>query len=140
MTLCVKKMENEKGASLIEVILVVLTLGFIVILMAALPNALGLIAKSRHVGIAREIAAKQIEDKRAVSFINLVNGTTTISDSRLSLLPEAIGQVEVLNCDPQICFNSEPIKTIKVTVNWKELSKTQTVSWETFIGEGGLNQ
>lgn len=133
-------MSNEKGASFIEVILVVLTLGFIVILMAALPNALGLIAKSRHVDIAREIAAKQIEDKRAVSFVNLVNGTTTISDSRLSLLPEGIGQVEVLNCDPQICTNSEPIKTIKVTVNWKELSKTQTVSWETFIGEGGLNQ
>lgn len=133
-------MRSQYGASLIEIILVVLALGFIVILMANLPNALGLIQKSKNVGIAREIALKQIEDKRAVSYINLVNGTTSISDSRLNLLPEGQGQVDVSDCEVAICTNAEPVKKIKVTVNWKNLNKTQTVFLETFIGEGGLNQ
>lgn len=130
----------QRGVSLIETILVVLTLGFIVILMANLPNALGLITKSRHVGVAREITLKQIEDKRATSYINLVNGATSISDSRLNLLPGGSGQVEVSDCDPAICTNSEPIKKIKATVSWKDNNKNQTVTLETFIGEGGLNQ
>lgn len=133
-------MSAQRGVSLVETILVVLTLGFIVILMANLPNALGLIQKSKHVGVAREVATKQIEDQRSVSFINLVNGTTNVSDSRLSLLPQGVGQVEVSDCDPLICTNSESIKKVKTTVTWKDISKTQTVTLETFIGEGGLNQ
>lgn len=133
-------MSAQRGVSLIETILVVLALGFIVILMANLPNALGLIQKSKHVGIAREIAAKAIEDKRATSYINLVNGATSISDSRLNILPSGSGQIDISDCDPTICTNSEPIKKIKVTVTWKDLSKTQTIVLETFIGQGGLNQ
>lgn len=133
-------MSAQRGVSLVETILVVLALGFIVILMANLPNALGLIQKSKQVGVGREIATKQIEDKRATSFINLVNGTTTISDSRLSLLSAGSGQVVISDCDPAICTNSEPLKMIKVTVTWKDNNKDQIVALETFIGQGGLNQ
>ena len=131
---------NERGVTLIETILVVLALGFMVILMANLPNALGLITKSKHVGVAREVATKQIEDKRSVSYINLVNGTTNVSDSRLSLLPQGLGQVEVSDCDLLICTNSESAKLVKTTITWKDGGKTQTVVLETFIGERGLNQ
>lgn len=133
-------MSAQRGVSLIETILVVLALGFIVILMANLPNALGLIQKSKHLGVAREIATKQIEDKRATSFINLVNGTTDISDSRMNLLPAGSGQIDISDCDPAVCTNSEAIKKIRATVTWKSSNKDQTVTLETFIGEGGLNQ
>ena len=131
---------DEKGASLIEVILVVLALGVIVILMANLPNALGLITKSKHVSIAREIALKQIEDKRATSYINLVNGTNSISDSRLNLLLGGAGEVVISDCDVSICTNSEPVKLIEVKVSWTNNNKSQEVKLQTFIGEGGLNQ
>lgn len=129
-----------KGFSLVEIILVVGTLGFIVILMANIPNALGLVTKARHISLAKEIAIKQIEDKRDISYVNLVNGTVPISDSRLNLLPQGAGIVEVGACNIEICTNSEPIKHIKVTVSWMDNQREQTIALETFIGEGGLNQ
>ena len=129
-----------RGLSLIEIILVVGALGFIVILMANIPNALGLVTKARHISLAKELATKQIEDKRATAYANLVNDTVPISDSRISLLPGGSGTVEVKDCDVTICTNAEPIKHIKVSVSWKDNQKTQSILLETFIGQGGLNQ
>ena len=130
----------ERGVSLIEVVLVVMVVGFTVILLANLPNAVGLICKSRHLSLAREIAAKTIEDKRNVSYINLVNDTSPISDPRITLLPAGAGVSVVEDCDPLICTSGEHIKRITITVNWKEGSKDQQVILKTFIGEGGINQ
>lgn len=129
-----------KGVSLVEIILVVFAIGFIVILMTNLPNALGLVTKSRHISLAKEIATKQIEDKRDISYLNLVNDITPISDPRLNFLPSGAGTVEVTDCNPIICTNSEPIKHVKVTVSWNDNQKNQNIFLETFIGEGGLNQ
>lgn len=133
-------MKNDKGTSLIESLLVVVMLGIIVVLMANLPNAFTLMSKSKHLSLAREVTAKQIEDKRATSYINLVNGTTTILDTRLGLLLEGSGTVLVEGCNASICTNAEHIKQVTVTVNWKEGSKSQSISLKTFIGEGGLDQ
>ena len=131
---------KEHGVSLVEIILAIAAIGFIVILMANLPNALGLITKSKHISLAKEIATKQIEDKRDVSFVNLVNDITEVTDPRLGLLPSGAGTLEVADCNPTICTNSEPIKHVKVTVSWKDNQKDQNIFLETFIGEGGLNQ
>lgn len=136
-------MGNKKGVSLIETILVVVVIGFIVILMANLPNAMILITKSKHLSLAREIAAKQIEDKRSTSYLNLVNDITDItgsSDPRMNLLPNSTGTVQVQDCDPSVCTNGEHVKQISVIINWKDNNKTQTINVETLIGEGGLNQ
>lgn len=133
------KWPSQKGVSLIETLLVVVVVGGIVLLMANLPNAIGLIARSRHLGLAREIAAKQIEDKRATSYINLVNDTSSVSDPRVTLLPNGSGEVQVEDCDPLICTNSENIKQITVSIQWMENSKQQSVSLKTLIGEGGIN-
>lgn len=133
-------MKNERGVSLIESLLVVVVLGSIVFLISSIPNSLMLVGKSRHVSLAREIAVKQIEDKRNISYVNLVNDNSPISDSRLSLLPEGLGSVVVSDCDPVICTNGESIKQVKVTVNWKDNNKTQSVNLQTMIGEGGISQ
>lgn len=131
---------KEHGVSLVEIILAIAAIGFIVILMANLPNALGLITLARHTSLAKEIAAKQIEDKRSISYVNLVNDTSPVSDSRLNILPAGAGVIEIRDCDPIICTNLEPIKHVKVTVSWKDNQKDQNIMLETFIGEGGLNQ
>lgn len=136
-------MSSQKGISLIESLLMVVVLAAIVFLLANLPNAMGLVNKSKHLSIAREIAAKQIEDKRNIKYINLVNDTTNITqtlDFRMSSLPSASGTVQVSDCPLQICTNSEHIKQVIVIVNWKDNNKIQTVTFKTFIGEGGLNQ
>lgn len=131
---------NEHGTSLIEALLVIVIVGSLVLLLANLPNALGLITKSRHISLAREIAAAQIEDKRTISYSNLVNDTSTVNDFRISLLPHGSGIVVVAACDPQICTNGENTKQVTVTITWKDNNKTQNMVLKTMISEGGINQ
>lgn len=131
---------KERGVSLVESLLVVVATAAIVFLMANIPNALGLITKARHLSLAREIALKQLEDKRATSFANLVPDAVSVSDPRLAYLPQGAGTVTVADCDPLICTNAEPIKKITVEITWKASNKDQKVALDTFIGEGGLNQ
>lgn len=133
-------MNSQKGISLTELLLVVVVVGAIIVLMANLPNAVGLITKSYHLSLAREIVSKQIEDKRTISFINLVNDTSAITDSRMSLLPGGSGTVMVEDCSVQICTSGENLKQITAEIIWKESNKLQSVSLKTFIGEGGINQ
>lgn len=139
--------ENPLGFSLIESLLIITFAGIIVILLANLPNAMNLVNKSNHLSLAREIASKQIEDKRSLSYINLVPDTINLISSnepRMGLLPSGSGTITVSNCDPvinsQYCPNNENIKIVTVTVNWKDNNKNQTISLNTFIGEGGINQ
>lgn len=131
---------SQKGTSLVELLMVIVVVASVVLLLANLPNAFILISKSKHLSLARELMAKQIEDKRAISYINLVNGTTTILDTRLGMLPNGSGTVLVEDCNVLICTNAEHVKQVTVTVNWKEGSKNQTINLKTFIGEGGLDQ
>lgn len=130
----------NKGVSLIETLLVVVTLSAVTFLIANIPNAFNLINKSKHLSTAREIAAKVIEDKRSLSFANLVNDNSAILDLRINLLPQGSGTVVVEDCSQQICPNLEPVKQVTVTLNWKEGSKQQQISLKTLIGEGGLSK
>ncbi|MDD5416006.1 MAG: prepilin-type N-terminal cleavage/methylation domain-containing protein [Candidatus Daviesbacteria bacterium] len=134
------KMKSESGFSLIESLLVVVVVGLLVFLLASIPNSLILITKSKHVSLAREIAVKQIEDKRTINYANLVTDNSPISDSRLAALPQGSGTVTVGDCDPTICTNGEQIKEITVSLNWLDNNKTQTLTLKAMIGEGGINQ
>lgn len=134
------KFKNQQGVSLPESLLVIVILGSIVFLMANIPNAMMLITRSRHMSLAREVATKQIEDKRAISYANLVNDNSPISDSRLSLLPQGSGTVTVEDCDPAVCTAEEAVKQVTVMVSWQDNNKPQSISLKTMIGEGGINQ
>ncbi len=133
-------MKKESGVSLIESLLVVAVTGSLVFLLAAIPNAMMLLTKSRHLSLAREIAVKQLEDKRTISYSNLVNDSSPVNDTRLSLLPEGNGTVIVEDCSFSICTNEEQAKQITVNVSWKENSKAQNITLKTIIGAGGINQ
>lgn len=133
-------MKNENGLSLIESLLVVAVIGSIVFLMGNIPNALMLFSKSRHLSLAREIAVKQIEDKRTINYANLVNDSSPLSDNRLNLLPQGAGTVVVEDCNTSVCTSGEHLKQITVTVSWIDNNKPQTLALKTMIGEGGINQ
>lgn len=130
----------KQGFSLIEILLIVVLVGIIVILLANLPNTMLLVNKSNHLSLAQEIATKQVEDERGINYANLVNGSTSINDSRISQLPFGAGTALVEDCPTQICTNGEHVKQITVTLTWKDNQKTQNISLKTFIGEGGINQ
>lgn len=133
-------MVNQKGVSLVESLLVMAVLGSIIFLISSIPNSLQLIAKARRNSLAREIAVKQIEDKRTVNYENLVSDSFEITDSRLSLLPGGKGNLTVADCDPKLCLNGEHIKEVTVTIDWTENNKNQEAVIKTMIGEGGINQ
>lgn len=135
-----KIVNSEKGVSLIESLLVVVVVASIVFLISSLPNALTLVSKSRHLSLAREIAAKQIEDKRMISYDNLVSDESPISDSRLNLLPQGSGVVIVEDCNLSICELGEAVKQVTAEVIWQDNNKPQSVILKTMISEGGLNQ
>lgn len=134
---------NKNGFSLIEILLVLAGVGFLIILLSALPNSIKLVSWARDQSLAREIAAKQIETTRDQSYINLALGTQTLdktTDPRFELLPSGSGQKTIENCDIQICTQSEHVKKITVTINWAQEGDIKHVQLVTFIAEGGLNQ
>lgn len=133
-------MKNKNGFSLVEVLLVVVGIGFLVILMATLPNSVNLITYSRYQSLAREIATKQMETVREQSYANLALGTQELTDQRINLLPSGSGVKIVEDCDPAICTQSELVKKVTVTINWTQEGSNKQARLVTFISDGGLNQ
>lgn len=135
---------NRKGFSLVELLLVIAAVSFLVLLLGSIPNSVNLIGRSRQQSIAREIISREIEDKRAITYINLATGETQVNDPRLGLLPAGSGKTVIADCipveSPAICPGGENIKQITVTLDWKTAGKAQTIKVETLISEGGLNK
>lgn len=131
---------KNKGISLVELLLVIVMVGFLVLVIGNLPNSLTLIGKAGHQSLAREIASKKIEDIRAMQYINLSNGENSLTDYRLSELPDGAGTYLIEDCDSLVCTNGEQTKKVIVTVSWKEGSKVTQIKLETLISEGGIGQ
>lgn len=133
-------MDSESGFSLVECLLTIVIVSSIVFLVASIPNSLGLVNKAKHTSTALQIASKQIEDKRTVRYRDLVIGESSIEDLRLSLLPQATGQIVVEDCSLQICPNNEHAKLVSVSVHFRDNSNLQTVILKTLISREGLNR
>ncbi len=133
-----KKLRSQKGVSLIEILLVVVIIGFIALLTTSLPSSIGLIGVSDKTSLANDIAAKQIEYLRHQTFINLANGSNSFTDLRLSNLPSGGGTYLIEDCPVSVCASDEEIKKATVTVTWSDKGVTRSVKITTFISEGGL--
>lgn len=136
-------MKAHLGFSLIELLLVLSSVGFIVLFISNLPQSIHLIALSRQNSLVREIAQKQIEQLRAKPFSDLANSSTPIIDARLSTLSNGAGTVIIDPCPSPICSSSlDPlypkIKKITAQVSWLDGGKSQSFSVTTLIAEGGL--
>lgn len=124
---------------MVELLLVVVTVGFLVFLIGSLPNSIRLVGKSSNLSTAREIALKQIEEKRELKYPNLSYGDQQITDSRLSLLTFGSGVVSISDCDPAICTQGELVKAVTVTITWQENGRDEKVTLKTMVSENGLN-
>lgn len=132
-------MIKQKGTTIIELVLVVLGVGFLVLIIGNLPNSLTLVGRSQKVSLAREIAARQIEEKRQIGYANLTFGSEPVVDARLNMLPYGGGTVEVADCDVNLCVNGESAKSVSVEVTWKENGKDEKVTLKTLVAQEGLN-
>lgn len=130
---------QPEGFTLIELILVTALIGTLVFLVASLPNSIALMGRSQRIGVAREIASKQLEEKRELKYANISYGDQNVVDSRLNLLPKGLGTVSVKDCDLLVCTQGELAKEVSVTISWKENGKDQSVTIKTLVGQEGLN-
>lgn len=133
---------NSKGLSLVELVLVIVFVGFLAILIASIPNSIGLIGKSTHVSQAREAASKKVEELRQTQYTNLTltGGPVGYFDPSANLLPYGSAEYSVDDCsspDP-LCSNGELVKKVTVTIKWKEEDRDQKVELTTLVSEGGL--
>jgi Tfp pilus assembly protein FimT len=131
--------ERKRGISTIEMLIVIAIVGFLIILIAAIPNSIRLISRARHQSLVREIINKALETKRSIGYINLANGIQAINDQRLSSLPDGTGETLIEDCDALICTEDEDVKKVTVTINWNEAGSTKEETMVTFISDGGLN-
>lgn len=134
-----KIINSKYGFALVEVLLVVLIVGFLALLISNLPSSLRLNSNSKYQSIAKQIASKQIETLRQQTFANLSLGTTPIVDTRLSTLPSGSGEVTIADCPASVCPNNEQLKLVTIKIQWvEENSNPKSATLETLIGEGGL--
>lgn len=134
---------NQRGFSLIEILLVIVIVGFIITLIANLPSSINLVTQGRQAALSKDIATKQIEDARSKTFANLANGTQNITDTRLSSLASGTGTITVADCPANICPNQQDplfasIKQVTVNISWLNKGKTENLQVVTLISQGGL--
>lgn len=133
-----KLLNSQTGISLLEVVISLTMIGFILLIILNIPQATRLIGASKHESLAKDIVVQQIERLRSQAYDNLPLGTVTISDPRLSTLPQSSSSVIVSNCPNITCPNGEQTKMVEVKVSWQEESKVKNVDVYTFISKGGL--
>lgn len=130
---------NQKGVTLIEVVLVMICVMFLIVIINDIPPSISSINKSRHQDIAKNIVDKELETLRKQGYANLANGLVNFSDPNLTQLTTPTATVDIENCPSNICTLSEKIKNVVVTVTWHESGAIKNVQGTTLIGEGGLN-
>lgn len=130
--------QNKKGFSLIELIIVIAVAGAIILVIANIPNSISLIGKSKNESIAKDVATQTIETLRGRTYTNLANGTTSITDTRITSLPGGTGTSSIEDCPSSICPTTQAIKKVTVTISWTEKNEPKSVILTTLISDGGL--
>lgn len=129
---------TQEGFSLVEIVLVVLAIGFLGLMIANLPSSISLITQSRHSSTARDIASKEVEFLRNQTYAGIKDqsGQFNFSDPDLGSLPNSWASYDIENCSS--CTTGENVKQVTVTVSWKELGKAKQIQLTTLIGENGV--
>ncbi|MBI2021691.1 type II secretion system protein [Candidatus Daviesbacteria bacterium] len=133
--------DNQKGFSLVEILIVTLIAGAAIVVLSNLPSAFNWIGNSRKESVAKDIAVKKIEDLRRQTYTNLANTSDPppqINDLRISSLPQGQAVYIITDCPVDVCSLSEAAKKVTAKVTWQEKSETKKVEITTLIADGGL--
>ena len=133
-----KTTSAQSGYSLVELVLVIFVAGLIILVLANIVPAMNFINGSSHENVARQIAAKQLEDIRAQGYDNVAKGSSSFSDSRLNTLSHGAGSVIISDCPSNICLNNELIYTVKIQITWIENGKNKIFTIDTLLAKGGI--
>lgn len=130
---------NNRGFSLVEVIIAIFLIGAMVVVIANIPQAVRLITLSKSESIVREVAAKKLEDMRLTGYENLpADGVSNFSDPKLSSLAGVSATSDVVVCPAALCPGGEAVKHITISISWNEGPDRKNFELETLIGQGGI--
>lgn len=94
-------------------------------------NLVRLMKSTKYQNLAYHLATRNMETLRATGFDSLpVSGPLT--DSELLLLPSGSGSMTFTDINTDL-------KQVNITVSWNESGNTKSVSYDTYIYSGGLN-
>ncbi|MBI4049544.1 MAG: type II secretion system protein [Candidatus Doudnabacteria bacterium] len=128
----VSRITDQKGISLIEVIVSMGIILVLFILYIAAQNTVVQSRKLRYENLAYHVANKQMEELRGTSFATLpLSGT--ISDSMLSQIPSGSGNFSVTDYS-----GFSGLKELVVTVSWND-GVSKQIQLKTVAGSGGIN-
>lgn len=139
ITCYLQSFKNCYGSTLLEIIFVILIVGFLVLVVGNLPSSINLVRFSYHTSLAREIASTKINDLRAQTYANLADGTSLITDVKLQNLPLGTGKVNITDCSTDVCPSQiEKTKQVTVTISWQEINAAKQIRLTTLVSQGGL--
>lgn len=126
---------QQKGFTLIEIIVTISVVLVAFGLCALEFTALQISRKQRYEDIAYQIATREMEDLRGTPFASLpANGTTSFADSSLSQIPSGADSLVIADYP-----GYTGVKQITVTVSWLD-GTTKSVVLQTLAQANGLNQ
>lgn len=131
---------KEKGISLIEIILVAAAVIALTLLLGTLPPAMSSINRSRHISMAREIVAREIEYLKKQPYTDLLEGVNLFTDPNLNSLTNGSAGYEIKSCSDLVCTHGEDIKEIKVSVSWSEAGEPNKMELVTLVYAKGVGQ
>ncbi|MDP4001197.1 MAG: hypothetical protein Q8P83_03075 [bacterium] len=125
-------LRDQKGSSLIEVIISLFMITVLFILYISALNTVAITKKLRYENLAYHVANKQMEDLRGIDFASLPSSGTII-DTQLALIPQGSGTFTVADSG-----SYSGIKEVTVTVTWND-GVAKQVELKTLAGLGGIN-
>lgn len=125
---------RERGSTLIDILFGTVLIGIVVtalFLSFSLANRITLRAK--HVAIAKETAATEIEKIRRTDFNSLLPGTT---NQAVTTLPNGQMSTVLAYFDPP----ANEVISVTVTITWRERQGSETFTLTTLATEGGTGR
>jgi Tfp pilus assembly protein PilV len=130
--------QNERGFTLIEIVVTAVFIGIVVIAIDQLFISLKQVNReSNNYTIATEVAQQLVEKYRNLPYSAISTGTTDVTSSALgpypSLLTPRSATVTVTQVDPN------GLKQLDVAVSYRDRTGTKNVQFQTVISNKGIN-
>jgi prepilin-type N-terminal cleavage/methylation domain-containing protein len=130
-----KKRKNQKGFTIVELMVTVVVAGFIIPAVAIALTNLAVINKvARDQALANMIVQNKVETLRSAGYNSLNDGTTSF----VAELPNIMGSPR--SASYTISTPQTGIKQVNISLSYTEYHKTKNLAYKTYVSELGVGQ
>lgn len=126
---------EEKGFTVLEVIVATAISGVLLLSLVTLVNSLNVVNdRARDLTIVNALAENKIESLRSVSYVGLADGVTDFTDELPDFITGAKSATYTLSSP------TAGIRQMDMTISFQDRGATRTLTYRTLIGELGVGQ